>query len=154
LKICNKTEGGYDKKGEHFDAIISLQVTSPLTVSDDIDACVNKMVDNGCDSVVSMKVLEEAHPWRIYNMDSDRVVPFNEYTNEDFPQRQDRPAAYKFSGAIYLRKRQFIEKWNGVDFALGKDVRGVMVSSERSIDINSPLDLTIAETLLKRIKEV
>jgi CMP-N-acetylneuraminic acid synthetase len=147
--VCKHAMEHYDAQGERFDAIVSLQVSSPLTLASDIDACVNKLIETGCDSVVSMKVLEEAHPWRIYDMKGDRVIPFNEYTNENFPQRQDRPPAYKFSGAIYLRKRSLLEKWNGTDFALGPDTRGVLIPAERNVDINSPVDLLVAEALLK-----
>ena len=139
----------YDTNNIHFEMVLSLQATSPLTISSDIDSCINKMIETGCDSVVSMKVLEEVHPWRIYDMKGDLVVPFNEYTNEDFPQRQDRPPAYKFSGAIYLRKRHLLENWNDVDFALGEDVRGILIPSDRAVDINGPIDMIVAESLVK-----
>lgn len=139
----------YDAMNIRFDAIMSLQVTSPFTSPNDIDCAVNKMLEVNCDSVVSMKMLQEVHPWRIYNMVEDRVLPFNEYTNENFPQRQDRPIAYKFSGAIYLRKRRLLEDWNGVDFALGSDVRGILIPPERAIDINTPIDLVVAEAMIK-----
>ncbi|MFC1590156.1 cytidylyltransferase domain-containing protein [Candidatus Omnitrophota bacterium] len=140
----------FDAKNIRYDAVISLQATSPLTLACDIDACIEKMIAAGCDSVVSMKFLEEVHPWRIYDMKGDRVLPFNEHTNENFPQRQDRPPAYKMSGAIFLRKRRLLESWNGVDFALGTDLRGVMVPPERSVDINCPVDFVVAETFLRQ----
>jgi CMP-N-acetylneuraminic acid synthetase len=141
----------FDSRGVRYDAVASLQPTSPLTLAGDIDACVEKMVETGCDSVVSMKFLEEVHPWRIYDMKGDRVVPFNEYTDENFPQRQDRPAAYKMSGAIFLRKRHLLESWNGIDFALSGDKRGVLIPAERSVDINCPEDFLVAESLLKKM---
>ncbi|MFH1245986.1 MAG: acylneuraminate cytidylyltransferase family protein [Candidatus Omnitrophota bacterium] len=140
----------FDAQGVRYDAVISLQPTSPLTQAGDIDACIKKMTETDCDSVVSMKFLEEVHPWRIYNMQADRVVPFNEYTNENFPQRQDRPAAYKMSGAIFLRKRHLLEKWNEIDFALGQDKRGILIPPDRSVDVNCPEDLLVAEALLKK----
>lgn len=140
----------FDSQSIYFDAIISLQITSPLTLSSDIDKCISKMEATDCDSVISMKELEEAHPWRIYDMKNDKIVPFNEHTNENFPQRQDRPPAYKFSGAIYLRKHACLENWNGVDFALGNDRRGILIPSERNVDINNPIDLLVAETLINQ----
>ena len=142
----------FDRQGEHFDAVISLQVTNPLTLPEDIDACVQKMLDTDCDSVLSMKVIEDAHPWRIYDLKGDKVLPFNSETNENFPQRQDRPVCYKFSGAFFMRKRILLEQWNSVDFALGDDRRGVLIPYERSVDINVPLDFAVAEALLKEIE--
>ncbi|MFC1576141.1 cytidylyltransferase domain-containing protein [Candidatus Omnitrophota bacterium] len=143
----------FDSQHIRYDAVMSLQTTSPLTLPSDIDACANKMLETGCNSVVSMKLLEVVHPWRIYNMEGDRVIPFNEYTNENFPQRQDRPPAYKWTGAIFLRKRNLLEDWNGVDFAVGPDNRGVLIPEERNVDINCPTDFLVAEALLKERKQ-
>jgi len=92
--------------------------------------------------------VEECHPWRAYRFDQDRVLPFNEYTNENNKQRQDWPPAYTFSGAIIARRRQVLEASKGEDFALGKDVRGVLIPAERSVDINTPLDLLLFEAIL------
>jgi CMP-N-acetylneuraminic acid synthetase len=142
----------FDGQGRRFDAVLSLQVTSPFTLAEDIDACVDKMLTTGCDSVVSMKLLTEAHPWRIYDLEGDLVKPFNEYTNENYPQRQDRPPVYKFSGAIYLRRRALLEAWNGVDFALGRDVRGVLIPKRRTVDVNEYEDLIYCQALLQTLR--
>lgn len=139
----------FDAAGERYDAVASLQPTSPLTLPEDIDACVARMLETGCDASMTMRAVEEEHPFRIYNFDGDRVTPFNEATTEDLPQRQDRPPAFKMSGAVIIRKRKWLERWNGRDFAFGEDRRGVLVPMERSVDINAPLDFLVAETLMR-----
>lgn len=138
-----------DQQGWHADVVVSLQVTSPLTEAADIDRAVEKLLETQCDSVVSMKLIQECHPFRAYKLSDDHVLPFTEYTSEEFLQRQDRPPAYKFNGAIYVRRRVLLEQWNGKDFGLGKDVRGTLMPPQRSVDVNEPLDLLLVETLLR-----
>jgi CMP-N,N'-diacetyllegionaminic acid synthase len=137
-----------DSVGFCADVVVTLQPTSPLTQAADIDEAIEKLSKTGCDSVVSMKKVEECHPWRVYRLDEDRVLPFNEYTNESNKQRQDWPPVYKFSGAIFARQRRVLENSNGQDFALGRDVRGVLIPAERAVDINSPLDLLLLKAIL------
>ena len=142
----------FDKKGWRADIVVSLQATSPLIISEDIDACIQKMIDTDCDSVVSMKIVEDAHPWRMYKLQADKVLPFNEYTTEHSLCRQDRPSVYKFDGAVYVRKRKLLEEYNGKDFALGNDVRAVLIPGQRAVDINNCLELKFAEFLINQRK--
>jgi CMP-N-acetylneuraminic acid synthetase len=88
----------------------------------------------------------------MYTIDGDRIRPFNEYTNEKVQNRQERPDAYKFSGAIYVRRRGLLEQADGSDFALGTDVRFVFVPSERAVDVNSPLDLLLFKAIMAERK--
>jgi CMP-N-acetylneuraminic acid synthetase len=142
----------FDAQGFRADHVVSLQPTSPLILPSDIDAAVEKAWDTGCDTVVSLRKVDEAHPWRMYTIDGDRVRPFNEYTNEKVQNRQERPDAYKFSGAIYVRRRGLLEQADGSDFALGTDVRFVFVPSERAVDVNSPLDLLLFKAIMAERK--
>lgn len=138
-----------DKQGWRADIVVSLQLTSPLTESGDIEKAVNKMIETGCDSVVSVERIEKHHPFRAMKLSGDRLFPLTEYTSERYLQKQDRPPAYGFNGAIYVRKRDLLEGWSGQDFALGEDVRAITMDREKSVDINSPLDFLIAEAILK-----
>ncbi len=143
-----------DAAGFRADHVMSLQPTSPLTTAGDIDAAIEKAWTTGCSTVVSLKKVDECHPWRAYTIDGDRVLPFNEYTNEQVQQRQDRPPAFKFSGAIYVRRRELLERSDGSDFALGHDVRFVFIPAERAIDVNSPLDLLLFKAIMAERKGV
>jgi len=138
-----------DELGWRADIIASLQPTAPFTQPEDIDAAVRKLVETGCDSVVSVESIERHHPFRAMKLSGDRLSPLTEYASEEYLQKQDRPPAYGFNGAIYVRKRKLLEKWAGKDFALGEDIRAIVMSPEKSVDINSPLDFLIAEALLK-----
>jgi len=139
-----------DEMGYRADIYVAVQPTVPLISSGDIDSAIEKMLKTDCDSVLTMRKIEEEHPFRMYTMQDDEVLPFNEYTTDDNRQRQDRPPAYKFNGACVVRKRYLLDEWSGKDLAWGKDRRGIIMPPERSVDIDAPLDFTLCETILSK----
>jgi len=72
-----------------------------------------------------------------------------EVDGDRFISRQERPPAYAYNGAVYSRKRELIEKWDGRDIGLGADVRCVIVEPELSVNIDDAFDFKIAELLLQ-----
>ena len=136
-----------DKLGWRVDILVSLQPTAPFTEAGDIDNAVTKLIETGCDSVVSVFGAERPHPYRALRMEGERLVPLYP-EGFQFLQRQDLPPLYALSGAIYVRRRELLEKWSGNDFALGEDMRAVIIPQERAVDINSQLDFLVAEALM------
>lgn len=137
-----------DNQGWRANIVVSLQPSSPLTEPADIDNAVNKMIETGCDSVVSVYQIERQHPYWAMKLDEDRLIPVYP-EGFRFLQRQELPPLYVLVGAIYVRRRELLEKWSSKDFALGGDVRGIVMSPEKSIDINEPMDFLVAEAILK-----
>lgn len=123
--------------------VVSLQPTAPLLCSQTIDAGVIKLLETGCDSVVSVRRVNHNHPYRVLLMDNAaRITPlFPE--GECCLQRQDLPPFYALSGGLYIRRRQLLEEWSEKDFCLGVDRRAVEVGDEESLNIDSPLDLAL-----------
>ncbi len=58
-----------DNEGEEYDYVMILQPTSPLRSAEDIDACIQKIVDTGADSVMSMYELTDFAPKKIKKID-------------------------------------------------------------------------------------
>ncbi len=61
-------------------------------------------------------------------------------------QRQGCAATYRINGAVYVAAVETLRKHGSF---LTADVRGFVMSAERSVDIDSPIDLQIAETILR-----
>ena len=57
-----------ENKNEKYDYLMILQPTSPLRISEDIDACIKLAVDKKADSVMSMKELEDFSPKKIVSV--------------------------------------------------------------------------------------
>jgi len=145
MKYLEKSEGW------RADVIASIQPTSPLIEATDIDSAVNKLIKTGCDSVVSVSKIAHGHPYWAMKLEGDRIIPLNPKGYRCL-QKQNLPSFYVLNGALYVRKRKLLENWSGHDFALGKDVRAIVMDETKSIDIDTPLDLIIAENLIKAKK--
>ncbi len=138
-----------DREEWRPDVVVCLQATSPLLTSKDIDRAVVRLLDTGCDSVVSVTPIQHHHPFRAMKLEGDRVQPLTEYTSERYLQKQDRPPAFGFTGGLYVRRRALLEQWSGRDFALGGDVRALLIEPERAVNIDHELDLIMFEAILK-----
>lgn len=141
----------YDSTGWRADAVISLQPTSPLITPEIIDSVIRLFLETGCDSAVTVSEIKHGHPYRAKKLHGDgRLENFcTEFDGEKFFNRQERPPAYAYNGAIYLRKRKLVEDWDGRDMGLGRDCRGYVIGHEYAANIDDEFDLKLAEILLK-----
>lgn len=134
-----------------FDQVVLLHATSPLTLAEDIDGCITRLLETGADSVVSMCTQPELHPMKLKRIVDGRVVPFHADFEETTYRRQEMESVFKRNGAIYASKRDIVMRGDfPVGFFSGPDTRAYMMPPERSLDINTPLDLLMAEALLRK----
>lgn len=132
--------------GDYYDAILTLQPTSPLRRSQDIDGAIELLERTGADSVISFVDAGGKHPARMKFIDAKGLVidpPFAELF-EGQP-RQQLPPVYLRDGSIYLTRRDVLMNDNSLK---GRDCRAWIVSEARSCNIDSPLDLLVAEQIL------
>ena len=137
-----------DAEGWPPDVVVSVQPTSPLLTAADIDVAVDLLDESGCDSVVSVTEILHHHPFRALKLEGNRVVPLTEYTSERYLQKQDRPPAYGLTGGLYVRTRRLLDEWTGRDFALGANVRALVIEPERAVNIDHEVDMLAFEALL------
>lgn len=140
-----------ESEGWIADIIASIQPTSPLVETTDIDSAIDKLIKTGCDSVVSVCRIVHGHPYWAIRLEGDRAIALDKRGYEHL-QKQDLPVFYMPNGALYVRKREVLEKWDGRGFALGRDVRAIVMDEAKSIDIDTLLNLIVAENLIKAKK--
>ncbi len=125
---------------------IVLQPTSPLRAPEDIDGAMELAGKREADAVVSV-VSTERHPCWMKTLDSTgrmnnfmpgREVPF---------RRQDLPDVYALNGAIYLARSEFLLREEGW---YSENTYGYVMPVERSLDVDTPWDLELADMLLSR----
>ena len=127
-----------------IDFIVLLQPTSPLRTAEDIDKAISKYLKTECDSLVS--VSESSHsPYFMYKLQKNFLKPLLK-NNTKSTRRQDMPKTFQINGAIYITSRNMIMNKN---ILIGKNVLPYVMSKEKSIDIDSSLDLIAAEYLLR-----
>ena len=133
------------KEDIHPQIIVLLQPTSPLRNIEDINAAIRLFLDNECDSVVS--VCEPDHsPFWCFMFNEMYLQPLfgPEYKNM---RRQDLPKVVMPNGAIYISSPESITRFGGF---YGDRVIPYCMPPERSIDIDTALDFTIAEVIVNK----
>lgn len=129
--------------GDRFDAILVVQPTSPLFEPADLISAL-ELFTLTRDPVIS--VARDSHPvsWS-HILDDDGVL--SRLGDFDLPhQRQAAETTYSPNGAVYCADPELLLKERSF-FVEGR-TRGLVMPKERSVDIDSELDLTIAEALL------
>jgi CMP-N,N'-diacetyllegionaminic acid synthase len=128
-------------EGVVYDAIMLLQPTAPFKTTEDINNALEKLESTGADSVISVQDVEAFHPARMKYMKGDRLIdpPFAEaYENQG---RQELQPMYIRNGAIYLTRRETLLK----NSYKGRDCRALIMSVERSVNIDTIHDFEYAE---------
>ena len=134
----------YDRRGIGYDKVVLLQPTSPLRSAADVEQAL-ALYSADIDMVVSV-VEAKANPYYdCFETDNDGYLRISKGDGL-LTRRQDAPKAWQYNGAVYVINPESLRKMPMGSF--GKRVPSSMPAS-RSIDIDSPLDLLIAETILK-----
>jgi CMP-N-acetylneuraminic acid synthetase len=143
--IVQALEAVEEREGRRFDAVATVQCTSPFTAPEDVDGAIGLLEASGAGSVVTVaEVTDVAHPLKLKRMEGDRLVPFLE--DDGMLPSHDLPQLWVRNGSVYVSRRETLEAGKIVS----DDVRGYVMPPERSHDINGPLDLAFAEFLLER----
>ena len=142
----------FEEQGETFDAIMSLQPTAPYLKSSTIDRAVDLLKTEKCDSVTSIAQLTQCHPHIMKNFGPDGLISnyFELPEGTVASNRQERKPVYYLTGSFYLRPTALLMAHEGAGHALGNDSRACLLDEIEAVDINSPLDFTIAEALWQR----
>lgn len=140
----------FEEKGICPERYISLQPTSPLINSKSLTEAISLHKETKCDSVVSITESNSGHPYWVKSLDLEtyKVSNFLDVDVHKYPQRQDLPKCYMYSGGFYIRKTELLKESKG--FYLGNDIRGYLLSSEESLDINTEEDLGYFEYLIAK----
>ena len=134
-----------ESAGARPDFVVTLQPTSPFRVGADIDRTIDSVAETGADSAQTL-VEASYHPFFMKTLDGDRTIPlFTE--GKKYVRRQDAPAVYQPSGAVYVTRYPVLMNEGQV---LGHDNRGIVMSFEASVNIDTEWDFQLAELLLAR----
>jgi len=133
---------------QHVDLVIILQPTAPLRTSCDIDSSIGLFLDNPeTDSLISCYDASSVHPRIMYCKKENRLEPFLSQNN--IIRRQDFEKVYLRNGAIYISTRKLVMEEGRI---IGDSPLGYIMPKERSLNIDEPHDLELAEFYINRRK--
>ncbi len=150
LPVVQHALAWVEARGEHYDAVCLLQPTCPLRRPDDIDACIERLEQEGADSVVSvLSVPAKYNPHWVYFEDQQGRLRLSTGVATPVPRRQDLPPAFHREGSVYVTRRDVVVEKNSF---YGERIVGYRMDPARSVNLDLPADWTRAEALLREIQ--
>ena len=143
------------EKGEIFDAVCLLQVTTPFRTFKDIDDAVSRFENSNTDSLISVrKVPHQYNPHWVFEKGPSENLKIATGELSIIKRRQDLPTAFIRDGAIYITKTDVLLKESSF---FGNSIAHIQLDNERYVNIDTEEDWEKAEKILKstanKIKE-
>lgn len=130
--------------------VVTLQPTSPLRTHEHLAGALELLgrpstASGGSHSVISVCECEH-HPLKSFTIDADGAVePIRDFATLEAP-RQKLPGYFRANGAIYVSRAGDIRRFTSV---VAPNPRCFVMDQESSLDVDTPLDMRIAEALLR-----
>jgi CMP-N-acetylneuraminic acid synthetase len=125
-----------------FDALALIQCTTPFTAAEDIAGAVDLLRRSGAGSVVTVaRIPDTVHPLKLKLLQGNRLVPY--LRDDALTPSHDLPELWSRNGAVYASRRAILE----TGMLVAEDALGYPMPPERSLDVNTPLDLAFARFL-------
>jgi len=142
------------KHARTADLVVLLYGNIPIRAAGLIDRSIEKLITTGADSVRSVATVGKHHPDWLHRLDGDRMAQFRP---NSIYRRQDLEPLYYHDGAVaaVTREALFAATATPDDHQafLGRDRRAIIQRPEDTVDIDDPLDLFVAEAILRAASE-
>lgn len=134
----------YKSRGMNFSRVVLLQPTSPLREVEDITAAL-RLWNPEIDMVVSVCESGANPYYNLFETGEDGTLHISKGDGR-YTRRQDAPKVWEYNGAVYVISVSSLMKGSFSSFR--KIIPSPMLS-ERSVDLDTPLDWKIAELLYR-----
>ncbi len=132
----------FENKGVYYDNIMMLQPTSPFRTKKQITDVLGLYSDN-IDMVVSVGL---AHQNPYFNLFEEDQSGFLERSKKgEFERRQDAPPVYFYNGSLYLINTKILRR---IPLHKFSKIKKYLMEDIYSVDIDTPLDWAICETII------
>jgi N-acylneuraminate cytidylyltransferase len=133
-----------DQMTKAYDYLVLLQPTSPLRITGDIDGAIKKCHYKGALACVSGCEPSKSPYW-MYHLDKDQKMSSVISSEHITKQRQGLPKVFAPNGAVFVAQVSWFRK--SLTF-YGPDTIAYIMPTERSVDVDTILDLTLVQALL------
>ncbi|HYS36315.1 MAG TPA: acylneuraminate cytidylyltransferase family protein [Pseudonocardiaceae bacterium] len=120
--------------------VVLLQPTSPLRTAADVEECLRLHGNRPTGSVVQVTE-EDHHPWKSCVLVDGTLQPVRDWADLEAP-RQSLPMALRPTGGVYVLSAGDLRACHKF---FVPEVLGQVIPATRSVDVDSPLDLAVAE---------
>ena len=142
IRMLEATEGE-----PKMDVFVCIPPTSPLRAVEDIDACIQMLLESDADLVITVKPAERNPYYNMVVLDEEGYARLVIQPDRRIHQRQAAPLVYDMTTVAYAARPEFVLNANSM--FEGK-VKAVIVPAERALDIDTELDFKLVEFLLRQ----
>lgn len=138
----------FKSQGQYFDYVLIIQPTTPFRSNGLIDMSINKLINSGKNSLISVKsVSHQFHPnWQfLLDLNNNFLIPFQD---KIISRRQELIPTFVRDGAIYLVKTNYLFE-NRTLF--DKEMDYVIDENSPNINIDNLEDLSTARKYYNEI---
>ncbi|MDE5461735.1 acylneuraminate cytidylyltransferase family protein [Bradyrhizobium sp. CSS354] len=133
--------------GKTPEIFVDLDVTSPLRLASDIAGAVALLRESDARNVITGAPARRSPYFNLVEQRTDGSVGLSKSANPPITRRQDAPRCFDMNASIYVwRVASFLAQ----PAVFYPDTRLFEMPEERSIDIDSDLDLALVELLLRQ----
>lgn len=133
----------YEEKGEHFDAVILLQATSPFRTGEHLQAALARYTKD-IDMVVSVKETDSNPYYVCFEEDMYGMLQISKGDGH-YTRRQDCPPVYEYNGAIYIINPESLKMKPLNKFSKR---RKYVMDRKSSLDLDNMFDWKLAEIIV------
>jgi CMP-N-acetylneuraminic acid synthetase len=132
------------------EAVVILYGNVPVRPGDLTDQALDKLEASGADSVQSVCPVGKHHPYWVKQLAGEAGDEMQPYVENSVYRRQDLPPTYQLDGGVIAVTRQSLFDFDPEDAHsfLGRDRRAVVTRPGEVVDVDTSLDLRIAEATL------
>jgi CMP-N-acetylneuraminic acid synthetase len=136
----------FKSKGEEFDAVCLLQVTSPFRTVELLDNAIKTFIEKGTDSLISVqKVPHEYNPHWVFEADDYGILNIATGESDIISRRQDLPDTYHRDGSIYITKVDVLLNKKSL---YGDSISYIVTPKEYYVNIDTIEDWNTAEKMI------
>ncbi|HWB24244.1 MAG TPA: acylneuraminate cytidylyltransferase family protein [Chitinophagaceae bacterium] len=143
LPVVQHAINFFADRGEAFDAVCILQPTYPFRVPGFIDMCIQKFIETGADTLISvLPVPHQYNPHWVFEKNENGFLHIA--TNDEIiiPRRQQLPEAFIRDGNIYIAKTRLVMDASSL---FGKNIAFEISGAGWYVNIDTPADWDVAE---------
>lgn len=138
----NREQSQYPK----MDILLSLPATSPLRTVDEVDRAIKLFMQGNADTVIAVTPSSHHPAFNMVNLDDDMQARIMMANGPWVSNRQSYRQAYNITTAVYVTSPDFVLT---VDRYMDGRVQALVIPEEDAVDIDTSLDLKLAELLMK-----
>ncbi len=136
-----------EKNGEKYDAVVTLQVTSPMRTFDDLKGGIEQFDSSSADSLISVYEDEKANGYNYYRMGDNNIGIAEHKEHNTGIRRQEMKPMYVRNGALYISSLELLKDRRLI---IGDNPLLYVMPKNRSVDVDSISDFEYIEFLMKK----